>query len=231
LLRNPLLGIVIAALVSRNKSEAGTAYGLTVAPPSNVTAGGELCVMSANQARKGMHVSQRNIEITPSVTVHALLEAYPALEEVLIGIAPPFKKLKNPLLRKSVAKVATIKHISSVGGVPLDELIGKLREAVGQPKSTDSNAGQNYFGEQPDWYSPDKIALSFEEDQMEDKDRMTLTVILEAAKDVKRGEIVELVTSFLPAPGIDILKSKGYSVWTRKESDELFQSYFLKCAD
>ena len=37
--------------------------------------------------------------------------AYPELEEVLIGLAPPFKKLKNPLLRKSVAKIATIKHI------------------------------------------------------------------------------------------------------------------------
>ncbi len=56
-------------------------------------------------------MSRSNIEITPSVTVYALLEAYPELEEVLIGIAPPFKKLKNPFLRRSVAKVATIKHI------------------------------------------------------------------------------------------------------------------------
>jgi hypothetical protein len=65
-------------------------------------------------------MSQSKIEINPSVTVHALLEAYPELEKVLIGIAPPFKKLKNPLLRRSVAKVATIKHIASVGGVPIN---------------------------------------------------------------------------------------------------------------
>ncbi|MDP8207135.1 MAG: hypothetical protein P9L92_10770 [Candidatus Electryonea clarkiae] len=42
--------------------------------------------------------------------------------------------------------------------------------------------------------------------------RMTLTVILQEAKNVKHGEIIELVTSFLPAPGIDIMKSKGFSV-------------------
>jgi hypothetical protein len=30
-------------------------------------------------------MAQSNIEITPSVTVHALLEAYPELEDVLIG--------------------------------------------------------------------------------------------------------------------------------------------------
>jgi len=171
------------------------------------------------------------IEITPSVTVHDLLETYPELEDVLIGIAPPFKKLKNPFLRKSVAKVATIRHISSVGGVPLDELIGKIREAVGQSQSTDSYEGQDYFGEQPAWFSPDKISLSIDEDKVEDKDRMTLTIILEEARSVKNGEIIELVTSFLPAPGIDILKSKGYSVWTQKEGDDLFKSYFLKNAD
>jgi len=48
------------------------------------------------------------------------------------------------------------------------------------------------------------------------------------AKEIKKGEIIELVTSFLPAPGIDILKSKGYSVWSKKESDTVIKSYFLK---
>jgi len=174
---------------------------------------------------------QSKMEITPSVTVHELLEAYPELEDVLIGIAPPFKKLKNPFLRRSVAKVATIKHISSVGGVPLDELIGKLRKAVGQSESMDSYQDQDYFSEQPDWFSPDKITLSVDEDKVEDKDKMTLVTILQEARSVRKGEIIELVTSFLPAPGIDILKSKGYSVWTQKEGDDLIKSYFLKNTD
>ena len=173
-------------------------------------------------------MSQNNIEINPSVTVHDLLEAYPELEEVLISIAPPFEKLKNPFLRRSVAKVATIKHIASVGGVPIDELISQIREAVGQPVIAESYEDQDYYGEQPDWFSPDKIVLSIDEDKVEEKDKMTLVIILREAKNVKKGEIIELVTSFLPAPGIDILKSKGYSIWTRKESDDLIRSYFLK---
>ena len=119
--------------------------------------------MTTSQAREENSVANNDIDITPSLTVHALLKTYPELEEVLIGIAPPFKKLKNPFLRKSVARVATIKHISSVGGVALDELIGKLREAVGQAKSTDSFRDHDYFGEQPDWFSTDKISLSLDE--------------------------------------------------------------------
>jgi hypothetical protein len=176
-------------------------------------------------------MSQKGIEITPSVTVHVLLEAYPELEDVLIGIAEPFKKLKNPILRKTVAKIATIKHISSVGGVPLNELIAKLREVVGQSVSTESYEDSEYYGEQPDWFSPDRIALSIEEDKLEDKDKMALVTLLGEAKHVAMGEIIELVTTFLPAPGIDVMKSKGYSAWTRNEGDDVIKSYFLKNTD
>jgi len=173
-------------------------------------------------------MTQQNLEILPTVTVHKLLAAYPQLEEVLIGIAPPFKKLKNPFLRRTIAKVATLRHISSVGGVPLNELINRLRKEVGQPEITVSYKDEDYFGEQPDWYDPDKIVCSLDESKMKDKDKMALSIILKEAKKVKRGEIIELTTSFLPAPGIDILKSKGYSVWTKKENESVIKSYFLK---
>ncbi len=53
------------------------------------------------------------LEITPTTTVHELLSNYPELEDTLIGLAPPFKKLKNPFLRRSVAKVANLKHVAS----------------------------------------------------------------------------------------------------------------------
>ncbi len=70
--------------------------------------------------------------------------------------------------------------------------------------------------------------LTISEDKLDDEDKMTLVVILWEAKNLKQGEIIEVVTSFLLAPGIDILKSKGYSVWTQKVSDDVIKSYFLK---
>ncbi len=113
------------------------------------------------------------------------------------------------ILRRSIAKVATIKHIASVGGVPLDKLLSQIREAVGQPQSTEFHEDQDYFGEKPDWFSPDKVVFSLDEDKVEDKDKMTVVILLKEAINVKKGEIIELVTSFLPAPGIDIMKSRG----------------------
>lgn len=171
---------------------------------------------------------ENKLEITPFVTVHELLNTYPKLEDVLIGIAPPFKKLKNPILRKTITKVATLKHIASVGGVSLNELISKLRKAVGQTETSESFVEQEYLGEQPDWFSPEKIVRSVNEAEIKEKDKMALSILLVEAKTVKSGEIIELITSFLPAPGIDAMKNKGFNTWTVKESDTLLKSYFLK---
>ena len=176
-------------------------------------------------------MSKEHIEITPSTRVAEMLDIYPELEETLIGIAPPFKKLKNPFLRKTVAKVATLKHIASVGNVPLTELINKLRQTVGQPVTDENYEDENYFQDRPGWFSPEKIVMAFDEAKVEDKTRITLATMLIEAKDVKKGEIIELTTSFLPAPVIDRMKSMGYSVWTVKEGENLIKSYFLKNKD
>jgi hypothetical protein len=44
------------------------------------------------------------------------------------------------------------------------------------------------------------------------------------------GEILELVTEYLPAPGIDIMKGKGFLVWTVEEG-KLVKTYFSKPTD
>ncbi len=70
--------------------------------------------------------------------------------------------------------------------------------------------------------------VSINEEKLEVKDKMTVVVLLQEAKQVKNGEIIELITTFLPAPGIDTMRSKGYSVWTVKEDEDLIKTYFLK---
>lgn len=170
----------------------------------------------------------KKVDITPSTKVNDILTAYPEIEDDLIKMAPPFKKLRNPFLRKTIGKVATLKQVSAVGNIPLNDLINNLRKLVGQPEINESYTDENYFLDKPEWFSQEKISLSINEEKMENKNQMTLVTILLEAKNVKKGEIIELITTFLPAPGIDILKSKGYSVWTIKEENNIIKSYFLK---
>ena len=53
-------------------------------------------------------MADKEVEITSQTKVAELLEHFPELEETLIAMAPPFKKLRNPVLRRSVAKVASL---------------------------------------------------------------------------------------------------------------------------
>ncbi len=57
---------------------------------------------------------------------------------------------------------------------------------------------------------------------------MTIVTVLREAKQLKHGEIIELITTFLPAPGIDTMKAKGYSVWTTKSDGDTIRTYFMK---
>ncbi len=45
--------------------------------------------------------------ITPQTRVWEFLETFPELEELRIGLAPAFMKLKNPALRRTKGRVAT----------------------------------------------------------------------------------------------------------------------------
>ncbi len=171
--------------------------------------------------------------ILPSTKIGALLDRYPELEEVLIGLAPPFKKLKNPLLRKGVAKVASLKNAAAVAGITVHELVNKLRAAVGQEAIPSGDRGDEslaYFPARPAWFATARIVASIDETAT-DPDKMTIVVVLQEASHLKPGEILELVTTFLPAPGIEVMKTKGLRVWSVRQDSELIRTYVSKPGD
>jgi hypothetical protein len=170
--------------------------------------------------------------ILPSTKIGALLDRYPELEDVLIGLAPPFKKLRNPLLRKGVAKVASLRHAAAVGGLPVNDLVNRLRAAVGQEAivSEDASGSISYFSGQPEWFAAAKIVTSIDE-RATDPNKMPIVAVLQKAARLQAGEMLELVTTFLPAPGIEIMKRKGLRVWSVQQGPELIRTYVSKPCD
>jgi hypothetical protein len=146
-----------------------------------------------------------------------------------MALAPPFRKLKNPLLRKGVAKVASLRHASVAGGIPLGELINRLRAAVGQsPLAPEDLPGEvSYFSDKPEWFDPANIVASIDE-RTADPDKMPVAGVLQAATRLHRAEILELITTFIPAPGIDIMKAKGLLVWSVRDEANRVRTYVLK---
>ena len=47
-------------------------------------------------------------------------------------------------------------------------------------------------------------------------------------KGMEPKEIVLLTTTFLPAPGIDVMREKGFLTWTEEPEPGVFRSYFTK---
>ena len=65
------------------------------------------------------------LTITPKTKILDLLADYPELEEVLFDISPAFRQLKNPVLRRTVARVTTLQQAALVGGIRVEDLVKK----------------------------------------------------------------------------------------------------------
>jgi len=148
--------------------------------------------------------------ITPKTRIGELLDAYPELESVLLELTPAFKKLKNPVLRKTIGKVATLQQAASLGNIPVTELINTLRTEVGQQlfEGEASDSEINY--KQPDWYDPDKLSVSFNASPLIDSGENPMQEVLAHLELTNTGEIFSLTTPFVPAPIIELISKKGY---------------------
>jgi hypothetical protein len=166
--------------------------------------------------------------ISPKTKIGELLEAYPQLEEVLIEMSPVFAKLKNPVLRRTVAKVATIQQISVVGGIPLNDIINRLRKETGQLASGEEAISTDSVNSAPpEWYDEKKIADRFDATPVINAGGSPMAEVLRKAQALNTGEIFELQTPFIPAPIIDMLKGKGFGVHSVQKGDT-FLNYISK---
>jgi hypothetical protein len=165
-------------------------------------------------------MSAHNINISPKTKVGELLENFPKLEAVLIEMSPAFKKLKNPVLRKTVAKVATLQQIAVVGGLKVDDVVNRLRKEVGQSEgSSGSEDSDNLTAFPPDWFETARIIKSYDASPVINSGGSPMNEILVETKGLNSGEIFELKTPFIPAPIIEMLKTRGFKVYImRKES-------------
>jgi len=156
------------------------------------------------------------MEINLQTKIAPLLDAYPELEETLLTLSPAFAKLQNPILRKTVAKIATIQHAAKMAGISPAEMVMRLRQAAGLSDidiSDETAADDEDDATQPEWFDETKITLRFDASPFINSGDSPMQEIIRLSKELKNGEILELTAPFKPAPIIDFLKSKGFQSW------------------
>jgi uncharacterized protein (DUF2249 family) len=166
--------------------------------------------------------------ITPKTKVLQLIETYPELEDVLINMVPAFEKLKNPVLRKTVAKIATLQQAASIGHLKTEELINKLRKAVGQEQVENMGADTHFITQQPEWFDAAKVVVEFDVRKMLQAGEHPVNQVISDLNKLVAGEIYKLTAPFLPAPLIEKAGSLKIRHWVVQENDELFYIYFSR---
>jgi uncharacterized protein (DUF2249 family) len=166
--------------------------------------------------------------ITPRTKVYELLQAYPELEDVLIELAPVFKKLKNPVLRRTIARVTTLQQAAQVGEIPVHSLVNTLRQKVGQDSLEGLAASAEGPAAKPAWLKEEKIVKQLDARPIIEQGGHPLGEVLTGVGDLQTGEIFELVTPFMPAPLIERVVAQGFDNWSEKRAEDHFINYFLK---
>lgn len=165
--------------------------------------------------------------ITPKSKVLQVIEDYPQLEDVLISYVPAFKNLKNPVLRKTVARMATLQQAASIANIKVEDLVNHLRKAVGQDVFL-KGEDRGYQSQQPDWFDTSKVLQELDAREMLSRGEHPVNQVLADLKVLQPGSIYKLVAPFLPAPLIDKATSLGAEHWVVKEADDRYLIYFKR---
>jgi hypothetical protein len=166
-----------------------------------------------------------SLPVNAETKIGALLEAYPEIEQLLIDSAPAFEKLRNPILRKTVAKVATVEQAARIGGLRPPELVQKIREAIGQ---TTPAAGESAPTEPrgAQWLESCPVVEEIDADELLDRGIHPGGKVRQRLSELHGSEVIRVKSSFRPEPLIQTSRENGYEVHSVALSSHEHITYF-----
>ena len=118
------------------------------------------------------------MEITSKTKLGEILKKYPFLIDYFVSLGPEFNKLKNPIMRKAMGKMATLETVSREGKIGLEELLESIVKEVKEKSGDELTCSMDLKGEAPE------STLTPEERQ---------EILREIIKGVHEGEDMEVL--------------------------------------
>ena len=115
------------------------------------------------------------MEINANTKIDNLLKEYPFLENFLVKLSPKFKGLRNPIMRKTIGKVATVSKVAGIGGLDLDDFLVDLKAEI------DRQAGS---AAPPDGTAPDGAAGAISDPEKKQAALKEIIMALHAGEDM-----------------------------------------------
>lgn len=166
--------------------------------------------------------------ITPKTKIFKLLETYPELEDTLLEVAPAFVKLRNPMLRNTIAKIATIQQAAGIGNINISELVNSLRKKVGQDlylEQDKPNVQMNF--DRPIWFDESLVILEFDVRTFLDEGEHPVNHVLSELKQLPDNKIFKLISPFLTVPLIEKVIGLEYRHYIRNKNN-MYEIFFIK---
>lgn len=170
------------------------------------------------------------MEITSKSKLFDVLKEYPDLEDKIINIAPTFKNLKNPVLRRTVGQLATLDKVAQIGNIEGIDLVNTLRREIGQPEISaeakiEISIPEN-TDDDPDWIigEPQHIVNGTE---MLQRGEVPLNHVNELLETLHEDGFILLLTDFEPIPIMDAMRQKDRDVYhkTHPNDDDQHLTY------
>ncbi len=157
------------------------------------------------------------MEINARSKLLDILEAYPELEEQIIKIAPPFQNLKNPVLRRTVGKLATLEKVAQIGGLDVNQLVNTLRRAVGQGELNAEPSAPQFSeiprqADDPAWISGEPQFIVNGSELLE-RGEVPLVHVNQLLPKLETGRYLVVVTDFEPLPMIEAMQKQNRKVF------------------
>jgi uncharacterized protein (DUF2249 family) len=181
--------------------------------------------------------------IRPTDRVVDVLAADGSLIEVFAAVSPAFERLRNPAMRRVMARLVTVEQAARIAGVDPAELTEKLngadaaasaREAcdtmqqIGQPMET-ATAGESR-PEELEGLDPSRITELDVRPELREG-REPFSRIMAARGEMADDGVLKLRAIFEPAPLYAVFAKQGFRHWTERLADDDWVVWFYRPAE
>lgn len=170
-----------------------------------------------------------NMKITKSTKISELIKADPRSIDAIASIAKPFKKLKNPLLRKLMASRVNIAEAAKIGGAKVSDFVKVLAPLGFEFDEADFTSADEHNAV-PTWFQTlnEKDVTRFDVRQILASGADPLKEIMAKFKKIEEGKILCIINTFVPTPLVKLFEKDNTLHHVVTISDNEFHTYFFK---
>ncbi|WP_207422975.1 DUF2249 domain-containing protein [Desertivirga brevis] len=167
--------------------------------------------------------------INGKTTIKALLEVnQDEVIQALEKLNRNFRRLRNPALRKLLAKRVSISDACRIANCKEEEFLKSMKEI-----GFEVNNGIVEMEVEPSdaFVIPDKsLVVELDVRPVISANQDPLKIILQQIERLNENQCLKLINSFEPLPLISLLGKKGYESYTERVTENVVITYFKKSA-